>query len=645
MWPHLTVLTPSMTTLPLFCFLCQEGTNSTRHSGRLSVDDVKDTKIHSGPPKVLNQPATQGLIQNDIKRKLAPQQPHVHQVQTENRHLQSQCLEADNTGIMPRAKLVYKHRKLATHETKQYEQPICSVQQSHSDLNPLQRQSVVQYPTATTKMASSNIQPQLVSDHTIICIMPKDSQQILQVQDFLSDIGQFDWAKIKEHANSFCILPNGRQHGGACLHWHVRQLACRSLIGYPASCRRFSGLLTKHIFDGLAADVGEQVSPGVEGKRPPDAFKTASAQGLNLTQGMLRNSRKAVCLVSLEIFSKMIEDPNNHSLTNKAVVKIFSNEQSTIDEHQRANTRQQARITTREIKPSEVHQLFIFKDDTSIPQVQMHADCHNRMPMLKPCTAEEFKYLQQNQENNVSHHKNHGFSSSLNNPNPLSSQWSLEDHTISSSISHMETQPTLEINRDVVSSFVGTITPPSAVEDQKPIKDSQSLKNFQQNAINLGQLQNKQLDNKLQQVQETALQNNPLESAAQYQYIKNTNQDVQQQCIHMTINLNLQSEQCVVAAEKRIGTTYNYQHAKQNKASQRKTSHKGMSVRSTRKGKPARLHQPPCRSQFLHIKDKGACKKKENETQPRENPGSLTAPACATTTTLTTAKQALPAWY
>nr|CAD7397008.1 unnamed protein product [Timema cristinae] len=52
------------------------------------------------------------------------------------------------------------------------------------------------------------------------------------------------------------------QRGGACLLWHVPQLACRLLIGHPASCRHFSGLLTKHLFDELAADVREQVSPG-----------------------------------------------------------------------------------------------------------------------------------------------------------------------------------------------------------------------------------------------------------------------------------------------------------------------------------------------------------------------------------------------
>ncbi|CAG2061332.1 unnamed protein product [Timema podura] len=241
---------------------------------------------------------------------------------------------------------------------------------------------------------------------------------------------------------------------------------------------------------------------------------------------MLRNSRKGECLVSLEFFHKMLKDPNKHSLGKKVVVEIVNNKQQcTVVEHQRANNRQQARITTREIKPSEVQQFLIFKDDSSKPQVQMHADCHNIMPMLKYLTSEELNHLQPG----VPHHKNFGFSSTLENPNPLSSsQRSLEDHTISSSTLHMKNWPTLKMNRGVVSSFVYTITPPSAVEDQKPI-NPQSLKNFQQHAINLEQYQNKQFYNKLRQVQGTVLQNIPLESAAQYQYIKNINQDVQQQ--------------------------------------------------------------------------------------------------------------------
>ncbi|CAG2061333.1 unnamed protein product, partial [Timema podura] len=150
-------------------------------------------------------------MQNHIRRKLAPQQPHV-QVQAENQHLQSQCLEGNNTGIMPRAKPVYKKRKLTTHETKQHEQPSFSAQLPLLDLNPLQRQSVLQYPTATTKMAPSNIHSQPDSDYSIIFIAPKDPQQIFQVQDFLLDSGHIDLGKIKEHATSFCQLPNGRKN-------------------------------------------------------------------------------------------------------------------------------------------------------------------------------------------------------------------------------------------------------------------------------------------------------------------------------------------------------------------------------------------------------------------------------------------------
>nr|CAD7588705.1 unnamed protein product [Timema genevievae] len=80
-------------------------------------------------------------------------------------------------------------------------------------------------------------------------------------------------------------------------------------------------------------------------------------------------------------------------------------------------------------------------------------------------------------------------------------------------------------------------------------------------------------------------------------------------------------------AEKEIGTTYNYQHAKQNKASQRKTPPQRNECEKHKKGKTSKTPRNSTpRSISPHKKMKGACKKKENETQPRANPGSLNSP-------------------
>nr|CAD7263801.1 unnamed protein product [Timema shepardi] len=84
-------------------------------------------------------------------------------------------------------------------------------------------------------------------------------------------------------------------------HWGpltaLGHLACRSLIGHPASCKHFSGLLTKHLFDGLAADVREQVIVA------PTCPQRAAMFALSFRQVCRKNAHQMhLCIIKIVTF-------------------------------------------------------------------------------------------------------------------------------------------------------------------------------------------------------------------------------------------------------------------------------------------------------------------------------------------------------